>query len=330
MSEPVSKAEIEDVLSSIRRLVSENSGGLRREAEERAMPDKLVLTPALRVDEDTAEDPAPVSDTQEVSDATEDSAPLEGVTEEVSGASSLSPLEQRIAELEAVVARSAAEFEPDGSEDEFLPETFVFHHHVVEPRAEPEARRESEPEGEADADATVAEAPEVIQAGEVAEAAPGQDWQPEAWQPEDREPEPVEEPVSIETAAIAAAGPIEELTEDLPAQEVEADAEDWPPEDPARLWGETEEAASGEAWAEVQEAVSAEEDYASDDWEEVEIAETGDDVDEAVLDEEALRELVARMVREELQGTVGERITQNVRRMVRREIARALSLQEFD
>ena len=52
--------------------------------------------------------------------------------------------------------------------------------------------------------------------------------------------------------------------------------------------------------------------------------------DEAIIDEEMLRELVARMVREELQGTVGERITHNVRRLIRREIARALSLQEFD
>ncbi|MEJ2021973.1 MAG: hypothetical protein P8X43_08030 [Maritimibacter sp.] len=33
------------------------------------------------------------------------------------------------------------------------------------------------------------------------------------------------------------------------------------------------------------------------------------------------------MLREELQGEIGERITHNVRRMVRREIARALSLQ---
>jgi len=55
-----------------------------------------------------------------------------------------------------------------------------------------------------------------------------------------------------------------------------------------------------------------------------------DDSEEAVIDEDALRELVARLVREELQGTVGERITRNVRRLVRREIQRALTLKDFE
>ncbi len=42
-------------------------------------------------------------------------------------------------------------------------------------------------------------------------------------------------------------------------------------------------------------------------------------------DEAALRELIAQVVREELQGVLGERITRNVRKMVRREIYRALA-----
>ncbi|HCQ64683.1 MAG TPA: hypothetical protein DIU07_05675, partial [Rhodobacteraceae bacterium] len=52
--------------------------------------------------------------------------------------------------------------------------------------------------------------------------------------------------------------------------------------------------------------------------------------DEAVIDEAMLRELVAQLVRDELQGTVGERITHNVRKLIRREIARALTLQDFE
>jgi len=52
--------------------------------------------------------------------------------------------------------------------------------------------------------------------------------------------------------------------------------------------------------------------------------------DEAILDEESLRELVADIVREELQGVLGERITRNVRKLVRREIHRALTTQELD
>jgi hypothetical protein len=48
------------------------------------------------------------------------------------------------------------------------------------------------------------------------------------------------------------------------------------------------------------------------------------------LDEEALRALVSEVVREELTGPLGERITRNVRKLVRREIYRILSSQEFD
>ncbi|WP_425043527.1 hypothetical protein [Primorskyibacter sp. S87] len=52
--------------------------------------------------------------------------------------------------------------------------------------------------------------------------------------------------------------------------------------------------------------------------------------DEAILDEDSLRELVADIVREELQGALGERITRNVRKLVRREIHRAMTAQELD
>lgn len=52
--------------------------------------------------------------------------------------------------------------------------------------------------------------------------------------------------------------------------------------------------------------------------------------DEAVLDEDSLRELVAEIVRQELQGALGERITRNVRKLVRREIHRALTSHELE
>ncbi|MGI9368062.1 MAG: hypothetical protein ACR2O2_04410 [Ruegeria sp.] len=45
------------------------------------------------------------------------------------------------------------------------------------------------------------------------------------------------------------------------------------------------------------------------------------------LDDEQLRALVSEIVHEELQGELGERITRNVRKMVRREIYRALAAQ---
>lgn len=52
-------------------------------------------------------------------------------------------------------------------------------------------------------------------------------------------------------------------------------------------------------------------------------------LEEAVIDEASLRELVADIVREELQGALGERITRNVRKLVRREIHRALAAQDL-
>lgn len=47
------------------------------------------------------------------------------------------------------------------------------------------------------------------------------------------------------------------------------------------------------------------------------------------LNEEVLTELVAKVVREELQGALGEGITRNIRKMVRREINKALAAQDL-
>jgi len=47
------------------------------------------------------------------------------------------------------------------------------------------------------------------------------------------------------------------------------------------------------------------------------------------LDEAALRRLVAEIVHEELGGEMGERITRNVRKLVRREINRVLTSLEM-
>ena len=48
------------------------------------------------------------------------------------------------------------------------------------------------------------------------------------------------------------------------------------------------------------------------------------------IDEDMLRPIVARLIREELQGELGERITRNVRKLVRREILRAINSREFE
>ncbi len=48
------------------------------------------------------------------------------------------------------------------------------------------------------------------------------------------------------------------------------------------------------------------------------------------VDENMLREIVADIVRSELQGALGERITRNVRKLVRREIHSALAARSLD
>lgn len=49
-----------------------------------------------------------------------------------------------------------------------------------------------------------------------------------------------------------------------------------------------------------------------------------------VLDESALYDIVRTLIREELQGPLGERITSNVRKLVRAEINRALTARSLD
>ncbi len=62
------------------------------------------------------------------------------------------------------------------------------------------------------------------------------------------------------------------------------------------------------------------------------VAEATSDVplDTSILEEEVLRRIVAEAVREELQGALGERITRNVRKLVRREIRLVLAADELD
>lgn len=51
---------------------------------------------------------------------------------------------------------------------------------------------------------------------------------------------------------------------------------------------------------------------------------------DVVADEDRLREMITEILREELHGPMGERMTQNVRKLVRREIHRVLAAKDFD
>jgi hypothetical protein len=49
-----------------------------------------------------------------------------------------------------------------------------------------------------------------------------------------------------------------------------------------------------------------------------------------LANEDALRRLIVEIVHQELQGALGERITRNVRKLVRREISRTIASEEFE
>ena len=133
--------------------------------------------------------------------------------------------------------------------------------------------------------------------------------------------------------------------------ETEAASDDPAPEEPVPDFGPAD---TGEVW-DVEEAPQAaayvdmddmdeggDRDYIEDAQEDEDdmpragvsdtggVAQDAASLPEDILDEEALRDLVSEIVREELQGALGERITRNVRKLVRREIHRALTAQELD
>lgn len=283
MSDPVTNVEIEDVLSSIRRLVSE-SGGAQAEvrkaskifenkapgpvseaetpAEKPAVLDKLVLTPSLRV----AEAPETVVES-------EDSSEPEAEAE----------LEIEAAD-EAEDATEAVEHHAEVSE-ETLPEA------VSEEGAERAAEAEQAPEQSADEHSKAPEGESLKDRIEQLEAAVSS--QDGEWEEENEE--------SVETLQWEDHGNEDDTDENMSAPEAFA-----------------EQHHDFDAADEADEVTQAEDEY--------------DFLagDETLLDEDALREMVADIVRQELQGALGERITRNVRKLVRREIHRALMAQEFE
>lgn len=114
MSKSAKPREIEDVLSSIRRLVTEETEALTRPAAGRV--GRLVLTPALRVAPDGtgANGRGPVD--LSVAAATRArplALPPSAAASQDADAGDLSSLEERIAELEAAVCASDEEWDAD-------------------------------------------------------------------------------------------------------------------------------------------------------------------------------------------------------------------------
>jgi cell pole-organizing protein PopZ len=108
------------------------------------------------------------------------------------------------------------------------------------------------------------------------------------------------------------------------------------PEWPESTWDTAEPATEAEVIAMVPPAPAG--DAAMQVWADEAEAEVvaALQADEAVFpqgmtfDEQVLRDLVRDLIREELQGALGERITRNVRKLVRSELNRVLAVTDFE
>lgn len=363
MSDPVTNVEIEDVLSSIRRLVS-NTGEAAEEqgqpseksqdfrAERAAKPvdagmDRLVLTPSLRVDSepesvpgsDAAESAEPAEDEDDFAVSLTDASPVHAVSD-LPDAGEEAPFIEAEDE-DAPHLADVTDLGRDAALSELL-ETELSATELPDADAGP-APQEAQAMAEAaevaaedratiDADAAWGAPEGALQARiaelEAAVATREEDWEPdgttsEAYSGGQVEALPWEDFNSSDDLSEVEASADE-------AAEVEAMAE--PMANPAPLGKdrlqETEEPEAAEPENVTQEA--AEPDAVAEAREERAKEDALGAEGDAILDEEALRDLVAEIVRDELQGALGERITRNVRKLVRREIHRAMAIQDLE
>ncbi|MDF3413042.1 hypothetical protein HKX54_01110 [Sulfitobacter sp. M57] len=144
------------------------------------------------------------------------------------------------------------------------------------------------------------------------------------WEDDPAASKAADEPVAApEAAALEPADPELEAEEQGETLEVmEAQLEEF--------FAKSETAKRTEEPASPAPETSATEETAAEDTTPPEADSFAYSAEEQLIDEEALRDLVSEIVRAELQGALGERITRNVRKLVRREIHRALAAQELE
>lgn len=368
MSEPVSSMDVEDVLSSIRRLVSEEAKGNDTEQSPKAdnlssidenihlaaedaardalqdvarqllgetdefeemeppsnefeadddapanIAQKLVLTEALRVsDKPTSREETPAVGLRKMMDAKspEDEAT---VSEEASD------------EATEEVTAEASEASPRGANENVRP---------LRP-----SKFDTSPE-----DSLFERAKQAMDEAKIQTTRPARRVHFSRTEPdmvetgsmlaEDRaEVESTVEETPTEAMAEPAASDV--ATETAPEMATETTAETETSEesvtpDPSPF-AEAEQGLADQAGEQIEDAEVVEEFAPEAEEDEAEEATTINFAEEdSILDEETLRDMVSELVRAELQGELGDRITRNVRKLVRREIQRALSTREFE
>ena len=401
MSDPVKNAEVEDVLSSIRRLVSEDKRPLQT-PKQAPSTDRLVLTPALRVEEaipapapqdaplqlteearhkpavaedplqdlaeDYGDDPYGFDDAEDI-DGERDAAaqPSMEMVDDPDGSEDAgddADLTAKIAALETAIGEISDDWEPDGnSDDDYAgtePSAMVWEDDLVEtpgdelrleepsddlaPRDEAarfETQRIDPPSDPAPEEATPERVIFSRRTEAIREAIAETTDKPSASVEAESASDSV---ISDELAKVGAVQAEADQTEvnpfwDEPAEVphrkeidrpvAEAKAVSEPAPEPASVIKELmEEAAAPVADAADPEEVTFDEDptpEASDDSDAFDLG-----PEEQMLDEVMLREMITKIVQSELQGAMGERITRNVRRLVRREIHRALTARDLE
>lgn len=409
MSDTASRKEIDDVLSSIRRLVSQRGeegaettaeASLAEPASPEAAPTAapaLVLTPSLRIAPEPEEELGFDARIDEIwQDESAEQSPADPEGDDLKG---------RIANLEAAMDAAEDEWEPDGSEAQNLPTELpqwqsVRSSTAVETSddsvswdvtAEDDAEQEDAEQNDAEreelaAQQELAEQEEPVEQEEAAEQTELAEQVEEteftshsdqlsdlaesavAEQEVDQTETPNSEAEVIAAFLSQASDPLDNLEAPIDGHVAAPTTE---PEEhfvfqssyAGDAWPESFESDDNEIEVESRlhfveqpvEEPNADAAFVSDHAPEPAISEPSENVErletlpeysaseiegadeddlfdgplEAVLDEDWLRETVAGMIREELRGEMGEKISQSVRKLVRQEIMRALAARDL-
>lgn len=309
MSDAMTNREIEDVLTSIRRLVAQEGGRAGDSG-------KLILTAEQRISPDLAQELAatlsgtapvvPADDTvgeitgAEVagdSDATEAAPSLETRSAEASGdvakAAQLGLPEPDFGKLEATIAELEAAVGGDGKSISASTEAVATQPKAVTTNGTSDSNV-TELYGRLSFRHHSSDAPN----GEASEVTADQN--------------DVAEPDAAPSEQSEAPAELVGMAEELADAQIVHDPNDLP-------IGSAEGLAQPESIA----AQDAQDDPVLD------APDVGDGTEETLIDEETLQALVAQMVRAELHGQLGERITIQVRKLVRAEIAKALDERKY-
>lgn len=376
MSDPVTNMEIEDVLSSIRKLVADEKRTSAMAKKPSSAPGKLVLTPAQRITEvpDLVEESTeavtsgdPILLTNPViSDVPFKHRADERGIDKIPGTARLSEfgqVEGFFPDIDDVAVAGAAVPDSDTTQNDTAPsEARLKLGRLIEEEVAAALADVKDGDWDDDASATaVRDQDEDEEWGEFADDASDMsndsedvsedglyfgdlDTAEDAEELDAAQPKP---PLTLEDKVAALGRLVARETNDF-EEEREAPEEvelalavepmSWPDPAPFHEMAEPE----GDAGSNVLRSETAwPKPVPQDDVEaatESETAQNGSIIESLPgeassaieLDDEMLREIVVEIVRSELQGALGERITRNVRKLVRREIHRMLISQEFE